>query len=48
MKKGWKARDMCGTFSDNDTAINPSQKASEGDFSFCKYRADNSVNKEIA
>ena len=32
---------MYGTFSDNDTAINPPQKASEGDFSFCKYRADN-------
>ena len=32
---------MCGTFLDNDTAINPPQKASEGDFSFCKYRAVN-------
>ena len=33
---------MYGTFSDNDTAINSPQKVSEGDFSFCKYRADNS------
>lgn len=34
MKKGWKARDIRGTFSDNDIATNPPQKASEGDFDF--------------
>ena len=36
MKNGRESRDICGEYSDNDTATNLLQKASEGDFTVLK------------